>query len=132
MNMITAIQIDPFELTVKPVEYDASDYRNVYPLLSHETMKVDHFDAARANTLADGDAIFVDGEGLMKACDRYFQVVGCPETLVGKGLIIGSDSHGNERSAQTPMKNLRIVFFTLRGADLVPTAMFNGKEIIKR
>jgi hypothetical protein len=132
MKMITAIQIDPFDLTVKPVEYDSSDYTNIYPLLSHETMKVDCFTAARATTLAEGDAIFVDDEGLMKGCNRYFQVVGCHEPLAGKGLIIGSDNQGNEQSVKTPLKNLRVMFFTLLGRQLLPIAIFNGRKVIEQ
>jgi hypothetical protein len=126
--MIKAIQIDPFDLTVTEVEYDASDYTNIYPLLSHPTMKVDTFAASYSRMLAEGDAVFVDDEGLMKGCDRYFSVGG--ETLVGKGLIIGSDNQGTEQSAKTPLKKLRVMFFAQLGRQLIPIGQFNGTKVV--
>jgi hypothetical protein len=128
-RMIKAIQIDPFDLTVSEIEFDASNFTNIYPLLSHETMKVDTFAASYSKQLAQGDAVFVDDEGLMKGCSRYFNIGG--ETLVGKGLIIGSDNQGNEQSAQTPLKTLRVMFFAQLGRTLIPIGQFNGNKVIE-
>jgi hypothetical protein len=60
MRMVKGILIYPFACTVTEVEHDASDYQNIYPHLSHESMKVGMFEIVR---LDRGDAIYVDEEG---------------------------------------------------------------------
>jgi len=97
MSNIRAILIDPFACTVTEIEHDASDYKNVYPLLSHETMPVRMFQIVRIGD--DGDAIFVDEEGLLKPCDRWF--------IAGKGVVLGSDDEGETTSAKTSLITVR-------------------------
>ena len=127
-RIIKAIQIDPFELAVTEIEYDADDYTNIYPLLSHETMKVDTFAVAVCHKLAEGDAVFVDDEGLLKSCDRFFLIDNQP--LAGKGLIIGSDNQGESQSVKTELKRLRVMFFARLGSGLIPIGKFNGEKVV--
>lgn len=107
-KIVKAILIDPFKCSVSEVDLDASDYRNIYKHISHETMRVDIFTVAYPGDPFDsGDAIFVDDEGPLKACSRYFRVRGYSQPLCGKGLIIGSDDAGHERSARTPIQLIK-------------------------
>ena len=105
MSNIRAILIDPFACTVTEIEHDASDYKNVYPLLSHETMPVRMFQIVRIGD--DGDAIFVDEEGLLKPCDRWFILRGFSQPLAGKGVVLGSDDEGETTSAKTSLITVR-------------------------
>ena len=101
-----AILIDPFARTITEVEHNG-DYREIYKLLSHETMPVDCFDCVR---LDDGDAIYVDDEGLLKPCKAFF-VLHTPHGMngpyAGKGLVLGSDDEGESASAKMPLSKLQ-------------------------
>jgi hypothetical protein len=106
--MIKAISIDPFTCTVSEVEYDGSDFTQIYPLMSHPAHPVDTFTTARVDTLREGDALFVDDEGLFKSPPRWFQIAGGHQPFAGKGLIIGSDSDGESRSCKTSVDLVRM------------------------
>jgi len=56
-----AILIDPFNETVTEVEHNG-DYREIYKLLSHETVKVDTFTVIGID---HNDAIYVDDNSLL-------------------------------------------------------------------
>lgn len=101
---VRAILIDPFKCEVTEVTHDAADYRNIYKLISHESMPVDCFTCVY---LDDGDAIFVDDEGLLKPCDRFFKWRGYPQALAGRGLILGSDDEGDTRAAKIDIEEAR-------------------------
>src|SRR5512143_3417531 len=90
-----AILIDPFDETVTEVEHNG-DYRQIYTLLSHPEHKVDCFTVVQIH---QGDAIFVDDEGLLKNPKRFFVWKGYPQPLAGKGLILGTDDEGNSVDA---------------------------------
>ena len=111
---VRAILIDPFACTVTEVEHDASDYRHIYTLLSHESMPVDCFTCAYSDRLQPGEAIYVDDNGLLKPCDRFFVFAGYPDPLAGKGLILGSDEDGETAAATSDLDSIRarIVFAT--------------------
>lgn len=115
-----AILIDPFKCEITEVERDAADYTNIYPLLSHESMTVDHFDVVR---LDRGDGIFVDDEGLLKPCVRYFLWDGYPQQLAGRGLIVGSNDAGNATAVKITLDEVRrrVTFLELTPIGLLPT-----------
>lgn len=114
-RMVRAILIDPFACTVTEVEHDANDYRHIYALLSHESMPVDCFTAVHSEMLRDGEAIFVDDNGLLVPCDRFFVFAGFHQPLAGKGLILGSNKAGNTVAATSRLSIIqRCVIFAER------------------
>src|SRR6187399_3262614 len=97
-RIVKGILIDPFACTVTEVEHDASGIDGIYKLLSHESMPVNLFTTATSRALDDRDAIFVDDEGLLKPCSRFFVIRG-EQPYAGKGLILGADREGDTVSA---------------------------------
>lgn len=118
-RMITAILIDPFACTVSEVEYDGDDHHQIYPLISHETMKVDCFTCAYSPKLEEGDAVYVDDEGLFKKPERFFLLPGNPQPLAGKGLVVGADDEGESTSVKTKLETLQDGVFFLEANDFV-------------
>lgn len=104
MRNVRGILIDPFKCEITEVEHDASDYKGIYKHLSHESMPVDLFTVVN---LDDGDAIFVDDEGLLKPCDRFFVWAGYHQPLAGKGLILGSDDEGETQSVKIAIDKVK-------------------------
>lgn len=119
MRMIKAISIDPFECKVTEVEYDADEYQNIYPLLSHPAHEVDTFTTARVDTLKANDALFVDDNGLLNGPVRWFRIVGGHQPLAGKGLIVGADNEGESQSCETPLTAVRVIFMETVGNWLI-------------
>jgi hypothetical protein len=118
---IKGILIDPFACTVTEVEHDASSINGIYRLLSHPSMPVSTFTIVQ---LDDGDAIFVDDEGLLKTCDRFFVWAGYHQPIAGKGLILGSNRRGDSVSCEISVDDARaMVMFAERavGASLIRT-----------
>lgn len=107
MRNVKAILIDPFECSVTETEHDASNYRDIYRLLSHPTMPVDCMTTAYVPWLKSGDALFVDDEGLLKPCLRFFLVNGYNQPLAGKGLILGSDDEGETIGAKAKLAKVQ-------------------------
>jgi len=122
--MIKAISIDPFTCTVSEVEYDAADYSNIYPLMSHPVHPVQTFTTARIDILKGQDALFVDDEGLLGNPVRFFQMAGGYQPFAGKGLIIGCDDEGESVSCVTSIDLVRmsVVFLEPFGNGLIQTS----------
>ena len=81
---IRVIQIDPFACEVKHVEIESSALKSYYAALSHETMPVNMMQVIPVTEgLHDGDALFVDEEGLSKQPERFFVFRGFAEPLAG-------------------------------------------------
>jgi len=120
-RMIKAISIDPFTCTVSEVEYDAAEYSNIYPLLSHQLHPVECFTTAQVDTLKGLDALFVDDNGLLNGPIRFFQIAGGYQPFAGKGLIIGADEEGDSQSAETPIDLVRmsVMFLERVGTGLI-------------
>ena len=117
MRKIKGILIDPFACTVAEVEHDGDDHRNIYKLISHESIPVvDTFSCAyHPDLLEEGDAVFVDENALLGRCERFFILKGYPQLLAGKGLVLGSDREGHIVSAATdPEAIKRAVKFAKR------------------
>lgn len=108
MRLVKGILIDPFACTVIEVEHDADDYKNIHRLISHETKTVDIFTCAYSDLLQPGEAVFVDDEGLLTPCDRFFMLNGHPtQPLAGKGLLLGSNGNGDTISASTSLECIK-------------------------
>lgn len=90
IRTLRAILIDPFACEVRELQLPYSDIRSVHEQLSHETMPVS---MAQLVHLPTGDDLYVDEEGLMKPCERFFVLAGIDGDIeahiVGKGLILG-------------------------------------------
>lgn len=93
--------IDPIALTISVVQLDRGDINQMYKLLG-----VESFDCARIN--AQGDAIFVDDEGLLKSqpANNFFQCDWYPTPLAGKGLVLGVDSRGNSTDPKVSIEDM--------------------------
>lgn len=97
---MNAYLIDPFARTITTVEY-SGDYKQIYDLIG-----ADCFDLARINR--EGDAIFVDDEGLIRDTEQaFFLHADYPNPLAGKGLVLGSDSEGESVAPHTTLDELK-------------------------
>jgi hypothetical protein len=83
-----AILVDPYAEKVSTVDHDG-DYRSIYKLIDCRT-----FTTLRLN--AQDDTLYLDDEGLLTMTERskFILFKGYPQPLVGKGLILGTDQHG--------------------------------------
>jgi hypothetical protein len=124
-----AILIDPFKCEVTEIDYDNSNFENLYPLLSHESMPVDCFTVI---DYGEGETLYVDDEGLLKNPERGF-LLGNSQPLAGKGVMLGSDEDGNSIATKIPLEDIkdRVLFFefTPRGllATIVPWVDNSGQ-----
>ena len=85
-----AILINPFDETVKEVEY-TGDYREIYSLIECRT-----FDCVR---LTEIDDMYIDDEGLLINDQRYFSING--NNYAGKGLLLSHNGIDGETTATT-------------------------------
>jgi hypothetical protein len=108
-RLVRALLIDPYRGTVTEVDHDASDYRNIYAWLSgrgdpakagpETEHEVDTFQAFYAGgNLPEGDALFIDDEGMLKGPVAYFTFDGQP--LAGRALVLGSDEQGETQACK--------------------------------
>jgi len=81
-----AILIDVHDFSVTEIEVDQDNLQDIYDALG-----CDLFDCV---TLPNGDAIYIDDEGLLKNPDRFFALIGYTSILAGNGLIMGVDDEG--------------------------------------
>lgn len=93
---MNAYLIDPFEKTLTEVEYNG-DFREICRLIDAQV-----FDLAR---LPNGDAIYVDDEGLFKR-NEFFKHKGYGNPLAGKGLVLGCDEQGDSTSPSCTLDEL--------------------------
>jgi len=59
--------------------------------------------------IGEGDAIYVDDEGLLTMADetRFFQYEGYPTALAGNGVVLGSDEEGETVGATIELEDLK-------------------------
>lgn len=93
-----AILIDPFEHSIKEVEY-SGDFRQIYELIGAEC-----FDVVR---ISHEDSIFVDDMGLMNNPTHFFIHEGYLSPLAGKGLVLGCDENGDSISPVTTVEEVK-------------------------
>jgi hypothetical protein len=98
-RLVRAVLIDPFECAVTEVTIDGDDYTTIAPLLSHPTIRVDYFQKVSSLNLAGRDSLYVDEEGMLKAPQRFFIIMGFPQPIAGKGLVTGCDEDGRAIAA---------------------------------
>lgn len=95
------ILIDPQAFTITEVELDPNKDRlpQIYTLL-----RCDTFDCV---DLDNGDTLYVDDNGLATRSPFHFIVADCPQPLVGRGLVLGTNDEGESISAKTTLTDLR-------------------------
>ena len=104
-----AYLIDPEQRSISEVSYNG-DFRKITEMLGEG---VSAFDCARFND--EGDAVFVDDEGLLKEPEWLFRITGYPSPLAGRGLVLGCDmSTGESTAPSVDMEWLRDNVFLLR------------------
>jgi hypothetical protein len=91
---VQGILINPFDQTIKKVEYEG-DFREIYDLIDCNT-----FDVVM---LCDADDLYVDDEGLLKD-NRYFSWSG--RIFAGKGLILGHNEEGETTSTSYDLQEV--------------------------
>lgn len=109
MRSIKAILIDPFACKIEHVELTGNMLKAYYAHLSHETMPVDLVTVAYPGVLKGNDALFVDDEGLLKQCSRFFTFASAHQPFAGKGLVVGADHNGDTTDAETSIDIVRLV-----------------------
>lgn len=95
-----ALLIDPSNKQITVVELP--DTGDKLPFI-YKHLQCDTFDAV---TLPNGDALFVDDEGLLKPLQHFFAVRGLPEPIAGRGLVVGTDDRGRSISPTTTLAEL--------------------------
>ena len=113
MTMIKVIRIDSAERRIHEVEIESDNTEHIC-----EQVGCRLFDIVR---LENGDAIFIDDEGLLTATDQnaWFAIDEYNGILVGNGLVIGSNDMGEGVDAKTTIEDLenRIKFGKLVEVD---------------
>lgn len=84
-----AILIDPFARTVTEIEL-APGIKPIY-----DAIKADCFCTVN---LDDGDAIYLDDDGLFREGQEFFSVGNYPHPLAGRGVVLGSNDEGESRA----------------------------------
>jgi len=93
-----AYLIDPFKREITEVDH-AGGIDSIYKLIEARM-----FDAVRFN---DDDCVFVDDEGLYAERRALFTIHGYPQPLVNKGLVLGTDNHGESISPSVSLDWLK-------------------------
>ena len=90
------ILIDPVARECSVVEVnDDNVLQSLYDHLGCDTVEL-------CAHQSNGDAIYVDEEGLFKQGLRSFQVFGAHQPFFGRGLILGHDRDGNTVAPRLP------------------------------
>lgn len=93
-----AILINPFDETVKEVEY-TGDYREIYHLINCRT-----FDCVR---LTPHEDMYIDDEGLLINNQRYFRMVEIDANYAGKALLLSHDDEGETTATNWTLQDVK-------------------------
>lgn len=94
-----AILIDPFERSVKEIEL-APGIKAIYAAIQADCF-------CTVNLDAEGDAIYLDDDGLFKEGQEFFAIGNYPHPLAGRGLVLGCDDAGDSVEPQTTIETIR-------------------------
>lgn len=87
----TTYLVDPFACTITEVQYNG-EHASIY-----KHIDADCYDCARLNV--EGDALFVDDEGMFKERTAFFLHEDYPQPLAGKALMLGCNMDDGETQA---------------------------------
>ena len=100
-----AILIDAENFEVKEIDLEVDEVNEVVIEDISKHLKCSHFDVAR---IGNGDAIFVDDEGLLRnGVQPAFQHKDYHSLLVGNGVVLGSGSMGESLPPKTTVEEIR-------------------------
>ena len=99
-----AFLIDPYEATIKEVQYKG-DYNEIYDLIDAEIFTCVSFNE-------EEDNIFIDDEGMINGKDQaFFRVIDTPAgdtyPLIGKGLVLGTNEDGESVEPKITLEQLK-------------------------
>ena len=95
---MNVIKIDVVKKEIYEIEM-TTDFKEIYKHLD-----CDLFTCISSKTIAPGDTIYIDDEGLLREDPiGAFSIRGVSQVLSGHGLIIGSDDQGDSISCITPL-----------------------------
>ena len=80
-----AILIDAYNKQVKAVEIDDG----IQPI--YDLVKCESFECV---VMENEETVYVDEEGLLNGTSVGFKLEGCPQPLMGNGLILGTNEEG--------------------------------------
>lgn len=98
--------IDPEERTITEATYEG-DIEEIYELGDFDRFAVAEFNL-------QGDAAYVDDEGLFKVDPHFFVINGYPQPLAGKGIVLGCNEDGEtvEPSVTLDWLKENVVWYT--------------------
>lgn len=107
--------IDPVSRTITSVEIP--DTGDKLPAI-YKHLQCRTFDVA---ALPNGDALYVDDEGLLKPAYHYIALRGMPEPFAGRGLVLGLDDRGRSIAPSVSLEQLTedVKFIELLAKDIV-------------
>lgn len=89
---INGLLINPYDQTIRNVQFYRDSLEEVYKLLSHEKISVDCLDMVTIDSKTRA-SIMIDDEGLLKETGQRYFLMG-QGLLAGKGLVVGIDDVG--------------------------------------
>ena len=97
-----AILIDPKDQTIRTLSY-GGDYMEIYQILECRTFECVY-------PFKNEDTIYIDEEGLLKDSNYSFSIK-CDDgriiSLMGKGLILGTDAEGESIEHKTSLEDVK-------------------------
>ena len=93
--------IDPYKAEVHPIEVPIDDCKEIQRQLGCDTITAGGY-------LENGDVVFVDDEGLLKAPTHFFRIKGIngDKPLAGRGVVLGSDGEGGSADTKTSSEDM--------------------------
>ena len=97
-----AILINPKEEIIRVISYDG-DYKSIYQILECRAFECVY-------PFKNEDTIYIDEEGLLKDSNYSFAIKcddGTTISLMGKGLILGTDAEGESIECQSKLDDIK-------------------------
>lgn len=89
-----AIKVDPYTNTVKVIDFDGSDHRNMYTELSSDGHEVDCFERV---PVGPGHHAYIDESGALPHHNpTHFWKLPTTPWIAGMAVILGEIDHGGE------------------------------------
>src|SRR5258708_10647972 len=95
---IRAILIDSNTGLCTETEIEQGSLQDLYRVIGCKTIEV-----VRSRVLQGRDVIYVDEEGLLHDPTLFFKIDGFPQPIAGNGLVVGTDSQGDDIDVKTPL-----------------------------
>jgi len=93
-----AILINAEEKTITEIDY-SGDYKEIYELIDCQTFT--------CVSMENGDAMFVDDEGLLTNPEHFIQIKDYHAPIAGSGLILGTGDEGESISCKHTIETIQ-------------------------